>query len=57
MLRGNEKIMLESKTSFRLTKGDLVVMSTGGGAGYGDPARRSPERIASDRDNGAVTAQ
>ena len=36
VLRGNEKIMLDSKTSFRLAKGDRVVMSTGGGAGYGE---------------------
>ena len=41
--------MLDSKTSFRLAKGDRVVMSTGGGAGYGEPpdlgpAQRSRER-------------
>ena len=47
VLRGNEKIMLGSKTSFRLAKGDRLVMSTGGGAGYGDPSRRSRERFVS----------
>ena len=46
VLRGNEKIMLDSKTSFRLAKGDRVVMSTGGGAGYGEPSRRSRDRHA-----------
>ena len=56
VLRGNEKIMLGSKTSFRLAKGDLLVMSTGGGAGYGEPGRRSPERIAQDRVDGALAA-
>ena len=54
VLRGNEKIELGSKASFRLTKGDRVVMSTGGGAGYGNVARRSPERIAQDRGAGAA---
>ena len=44
VLRGNEKIMLGSKTNFQLTRGDRLVMSTGGGAGYGDPARRAPGR-------------
>ena len=52
VLRGNEKIDLGSKTSFRLAKGDRLVMSTGGGAGYGDVSRRSPERAAQDRDSG-----
>ena len=54
VLRGNEKIDLGSKTSFRLAKGDRLVMSTGGGAGYGDIARRSPGRTAQDRESGAV---
>ena len=52
--RGNEKFELGSKASFRLAKGDRVVMSTGGGAGYGDVARRSPQRIAQDREAGVV---
>ena len=52
VLRGNEKIVLGSKTSFRLAKGDRLVMSTGGGAGYGEFARRSPERVAQDRAGG-----
>ena len=55
VLRGNEKIMLGSKTSFQLAKGDRLVMSTGGGAGYGDPSSRSPERLVSDADGGAIS--
>ena len=46
--------MLDSKTSFRLVKGDRLVMSTGGGAGYGEPGRRAPERVARDRAAGAL---
>ena len=52
VLRGNEKIVLGSKTSFRLAKGDRLVMSTGGGAGFGDFARRSASRVAQDREDG-----
>ena len=55
VLRGNEKIMLDSKTSFRLVKGDRLVMSTGGGAGYGEPGRRAPERVERDRAAGALS--
>ena len=54
VLRGNEKIMLASKTSFRLLKGDRLVMSTGGGAGYGEPGRRAHARVARDRAAGAL---
>ena len=53
VLRGNQEIALGSKTSFRLAKGDRVVMSTGGGAGYGNIARRPPDRVAQDRAGGA----
>ena len=43
--RGNERIELASKQSFPLRKGDRLVMTTGGGAGYGPPAER-PARLA-----------
>ena len=54
VLRGNEKIDLGSKTSFRLAKGDRLVMSTGGGAGYGDVSRHLPQRATQDRESGAL---
>ena len=53
VLRGNQEISLGSKTNFRLAKGDRVVMSTGGGAGYGDIARRTRAPAAQDRAGGA----
>ena len=56
VLRGNERIALGSKTSFRLARGDRLVTSTGGGAGYGEASRRSSERVAQDRVDGALTA-
>jgi len=48
VLRGEEVIDLPSKTSFALQKGDILVAYTGGGAGYGDPAKRSNRDIERD---------
>jgi len=53
--RGNERIELASKQSFKLKKGDVLVTLTGGGAGYGDPAERSRRAAANDIVNGLVT--
>ncbi len=49
VIRGNETIELGSKLSFALEKGDRLVMTTGGGAGYGDAANRRAELKALDR--------
>jgi len=38
--RGNERIALSSKQSFALRAGDRLVMTTGGGGGYGPVAER-----------------
>ena len=56
IIRGRETIELGSKLSFDLRKGDKLVMTTGGGAGYGDPAERAPDRVAADLEQGFVTA-
>jgi len=56
IIRGRETIELGSKLSFDLLKGDKLVMTTGGGAGYGDPAERAPDRVAADLEQGFVTA-
>ena len=52
VIRGEEQIALRSKQSFKLRKGDRLVMRTGGGAGYGDPAHRDPARVHIDREDG-----
>ncbi|MEM7407562.1 MAG: hydantoinase B/oxoprolinase family protein [Pseudomonadota bacterium] len=54
--RGNERIALTSKQSFALRRGDRLVLRTGGGAGYGDPAERSAELTESDRLDGLTGA-
>ncbi|MFC3229752.1 hydantoinase B/oxoprolinase family protein [Marinibaculum pumilum] len=50
--RGNERIPLASKQSFALRAGDRLVMTTGGGAGYGPPQDRPPALAEADRADG-----
>ncbi len=40
---------LKGKETLRLTEGDLVVIETCGGGGFGRPADRSPDLVARDR--------
>lgn len=54
--RGADTIELPSKGTIRLSKGDVVVMGTGGGAGYGPAAERSPEAIRDDLANGIISS-
>ena len=35
---------------------DVLLLESGGGGGWGDPAERDPEAAASDVENGFVTA-
>jgi N-methylhydantoinase B len=49
--RGEQRITLSSKQSFKLKRGDRLVMRTGGGAGYGDPVSRAAASRSWDRNN------
>jgi N-methylhydantoinase B len=42
-------------SGFPLAEGDLVVMETSGGGGYGDPLDRDPEAVARDVVEGSIT--
>jgi N-methylhydantoinase B len=53
--RGNEVITLPSKCSYRLAKGDVLVLRFPGGGGYGDPSLRDPRLTARDCANGMQT--
>jgi len=55
--RGGETIRLGSKQSFDLRKGDLLVLHTGGGAGYGDPKERPRRLIERDVEDGLLSAE
>jgi N-methylhydantoinase B len=54
--RGNQTIRLKSKDKTRLRKGDIVTLAVGGGAGYGPPDRRAPERRREDALEGYIGA-
>ena len=48
VFRGNEVFPLKSKDNFPLKAGDLLVLRTGGGGGWGDPAARDASGAARD---------
>ena len=52
---GREEV-IRSKIAAVLRPGDRVVVETAGGGGYGDPARRSADRVAADIADGKVSA-
>lgn len=52
--RGNETLQLSSKLGMPLRKGDLLVVRTGGGGGYGPPEDRSAARRETDRVQGLL---
>jgi N-methylhydantoinase B len=45
----------EMCTAVRVAKGDLIRLTTATGGGFGDPGKRSRERIARDVQNGFIT--
>jgi N-methylhydantoinase B len=50
---GTEEV-LPPKHTTRLRRGDVLVMQTPGGAGYGDAAQRDPGAVGHDRENDLV---
>src|SRR5881628_3727775 len=55
--KGREKVRVRKVSSFKLKKGDVVSIRTGGGGGWGDPLKRDPSLILSDVRNGFMTAR
>ena len=52
-----EEIILRDRGQFhgQLKAGDIISMRSGGGGGWGDPAKREPERVLSDVRNGYIS--
>jgi N-methylhydantoinase B len=48
---------VKGKETVRLRAGDVVLIETCGGGGYGEPAARPPERLSRDRLEGFVPAE
>jgi N-methylhydantoinase B len=55
IVRGNEEIILPSKTRFALKKGDIVRVVAGGGGGFGPPGQRPVEEVLKDLSEGKIT--
>jgi N-methylhydantoinase B len=56
VFRGGKKLPVNLKKGARLRKGDLVVISTSGGAGFGDPKARAAELVRRDIEQGVLPA-
>ena len=57
LIRGGKRIVVDLKRGARLLKGDLVIVSTSGGAGFGDPMTRSSERVQDDLEQGVISEE
>jgi N-methylhydantoinase B len=55
--RGDEILELPSKGSFALQKGDVLMIETGGGGGFGDPAERAPKKVEQDLTQAFISAE
>lgn len=53
--RGDEILEFPATAVVPLRKGDIVELSVGGGAGWGDPARRRGDAVAGDIADGIIT--
>ncbi|MBK9605318.1 MAG: hydantoinase B/oxoprolinase family protein [Betaproteobacteria bacterium] len=57
LFRDGKRIDIDLKRGTRLKKGDRVVISTSGGAGYGDPKLRSRESVREDIAQGVISTE
>ena len=56
VIRDGKELMRVSRIlNFKLKKGDVVSIRTGGGGGWGDPLERDPELVLKDVLNGYIT--
>lgn len=53
--RGGEVIRLPNTDLVKVQRGDIVELSVGGGAGWGDPALRPAQAVAADLADGIIT--
>ena len=58
LIRANgEEIELPAKAAFELNSGDLFIVETSGGGGWGDVRNRDPATIAEDVEEGLISPQ
>ncbi len=54
--RSGQRVEIDLKRGTRLDKGDRVVVSTSGGAGYGNPRERAAALVRDDVEQGVISA-
>jgi N-methylhydantoinase B len=52
IVRGNKMMALSSKTTLSANAGDVLIVTTPGGGGYGTPSERTRDKIRQDRADG-----
>ncbi|MEM3666320.1 MAG: hydantoinase B/oxoprolinase family protein [Candidatus Bathyarchaeia archaeon] len=58
IIRDGKELMRVSRiVNFKLKKGDIVSIRSGGGGGWGDPTQRDPSLVLQDVKNGFITLQ
>ena len=57
VFRDGKRIAIDLKRGTRLNMGDRVVVSTSGGAGYGDPKERAADLVRGDLEQGVIDAE
>jgi N-methylhydantoinase B len=55
--KGVSERSVTKESNIALNKDDTIVFQTAGGGGYGDPKKRSPEKIQDDIDQGYISSQ
>ncbi|PCN51075.1 5-oxoprolinase [Candidatus Geothermarchaeota archaeon ex4572_27] len=55
--RNGSVYALGSKGSIALSEGDIIIVETAGGGGYGSPEERDPRLLAEDLEDGKVTVE
>lgn len=58
IMRGEQERALDTPgktTGLKLKQGDVVIMESAGGGGYGDPLTRDPEKVRADVEGGYVS--
>jgi N-methylhydantoinase B len=56
LIRDGKVLPVDLRNTTRLSKGDFVVITSAGGAGYGNPRERSQQQVAEDVEQGYITA-
>ncbi len=54
-IKGDYKITHNTREYHRVKNGDIVVHMNAGGAGYGDPLFRDPDKVVEDLKNGIIS--